>query len=139
LTDIFNKEKRSEIMGKIRGKNTAPEVLVRKILFSKGYRYRIHDNRLPGSPDISLPRHKLVIMVHGCFWHGHARCRLFRIPKTRVAFWKEKIGRNRVRDASVKRRLKRQGWRVLTVWECQLKPARIGRTMEKVFMALREK
>ena len=134
MADIFTKKKRSEIMSKIRGMNTSPEILVRKFLFANGYRFRIHDKRLPGSPDISLPSYQLVIMVHGCFWHGHKRCGQFRLPKTRVSFWQAKIEKNRKRDESVKRKLKYEGWRVIIAWECQLKPAKLEKLWKKLLL-----
>ena len=139
MADIFTKEKRSEVMSKIRGKNTSPELLVRKCLFAAGYRFRLHDKKLPGSPDISLPRHQLVIMVDGCFWHGHKRCKYFRLPKSRVSFWKDKIDKNRKRDQATKRKLKRLGWRVLTVWECQLKPDKLEKTIQKILSSVDKK
>lgn len=139
MADVFTKEKRSEVMSKIRGKNTTPELMVRKFLFAAGYRFRIHDKRLPGSPDISLPRHQLVIMVDGCFWHGHKRCKYFRLPKSRVSFWKEKIEKNRKRDQATKRKLRRQGWRVLTIWECQLKPDKLDKTIQKILSSVDKK
>jgi DNA mismatch endonuclease (patch repair protein) len=109
---------RSEMMSQIRTKDTAPEMLLRRALHAAGFRYRLHRKDLPGKPDITLPRHMVVIMVNGCFWHGHAECRNFRIPKTNREFWAAKITRNVERDKEQARRLREQGWRVLTVWEC---------------------
>ena len=123
MADIVTPEKRSLMMSGIRGKDTRPEILVRKALFAKGWRYRLHDKRLPGKPDLVFPRLRAVVFVDGCFWHGH-HCHLFRLPSSRVDFWMEKIGRNRERDIEVRRRLDELGWRHLTVWECALK----GRT-----------
>ena len=99
--DIVSKAKRSEIMSRIRGKNTLPELTVRKYLYSLGYRYRIHDTRLPGKPDIVLPRKRIAIEVRGCFWHGH-RCRLASIPKTNRSFWIKKINGNKIRDKNIR-------------------------------------
>lgn len=123
MADIVTPEKRSQMMAGIRGKNTTPEVVIRKALFARGWRYRLHDRRLPGKPDLVFPRLKAVVFVDGCFWHGHT-CNLFRLPSTRADFWKEKIGRNRQRDIEVRRALEGLGWRHLTVWECAIK----GRT-----------
>lgn len=120
MADIFAPEVRSRIMSRIRGKDTKPERLVRKILRDHGIRYRMNDRTLPGSPDLVLKDAKVAVLVHGCFWHGHRRCRRFRMPKSRVAFWRRKIETNRARDARVRRRLRRLGWKVVTVWECQL-------------------
>jgi DNA mismatch endonuclease, patch repair protein len=121
-TDIFSASRRSQIMGLIRGRDTKPEVLVRKTLRSLGYRFTENVPSLPGTPDIVLTPQKVVIFVHGCFWHGHRRCAKGRtLPKTRREFWKSKIQQNVERDRSVVRKLRRVGWRVLTVWECRLK------------------
>jgi DNA mismatch endonuclease (patch repair protein) len=119
--DTLSKEERSALMSKIRGKNTQPEKVVRKFLFSKGYRYRINDSRYPGSPDIVLPKCKVVIFVHGCFWHGHENCSLGRLPKSRTDYWKSKIEKNKERDLLVKEKLEAAGWRVIIVWNCQIR------------------
>lgn len=123
MVDIVTPEKRSLMMSGIRGKNTKPEILIRKALFARGWRYRLHDKRLPGKPDLVFPRLRAVVFVDGCFWHGHT-CHLFRLPSSRVDFWAEKIARNRQRDVEVRKALEGLGWRHLTVWECALK----GRT-----------
>lgn len=107
-------------MRAVRSKNTTPEVQVRKLLHALGFRYRLHVGTLPGTPDIVLPKHRIVIFVHGCFWHGHD-CHLFTSPRTREDFWNSKIEQNRVRDQGHTEELARKGWRVLTVWECALK------------------
>lgn len=107
-------------MSRIRGKDTKPEISIRKALFSRGFRYRLHDKALPGKPDIVFPRYKAVIFVHGCFWHGHD-CHLFKWPTSNESFWREKISRNREVDSNALECLDRLGWRVLTVWECALK------------------
>ncbi len=107
-------------MAGIRGKNTKPELLIRKALHARGFRYRIHCKDLPGNPDMCLPKYRAVIFVHGCFWHGHD-CHLFKWPKTRPEFWSAKIARNREVDGSALRRLADSGWRTATVWECALK------------------
>jgi DNA mismatch endonuclease (patch repair protein) len=108
-------------MSGIRGTNTKPEMIVRKLLHSAGFRYRLHSRELPGRPDIVLRKHKTVIFVHGCFWHGHENCALFRLPKSRTAFWENKILGNIERDGLLLETLERSGWRVAIIWECALK------------------
>ena len=120
MTDIVTPETRSRMMAGIRDKNTKPELSIRKLLHGKGFRYRLHDRKLPGKPDIVLPRYSAVILIHGCFWHGHD-CHLFRLPSTRTDFWKTKIDRNRHNDSSAIDSLSKSGWRVATVWECALR------------------
>ena len=109
-------------MSRIRGKDTAPEMTVRRLLHAAGLRYRLHRRDLPGRPDVVLPRHAAAVQVHGCFWHGHA-CPLFRLPSTRTEFWQAKIEANRRRDAAAEAALRAMGWRTLIVWECSLKGA----------------
>ena len=121
MTDIHSKEIRSFNMSQIRGSNTKPEILVRKFLFSNGLRFRLHDKKLSGRPDIVLPKYKSVIFVHGCFWHGHSGCRKFVIPKTKTDFWMNKINTNIANDKKHTIALRREGWKVLIVWECELK------------------
>jgi DNA mismatch endonuclease (patch repair protein) len=114
------------MMAGIRGKNTKPELLVRRGLHALGFRFRLHDRAMPGSPDLVLPRWRAVIFVHGCFWHAH-ECALFRWPGTRQDFWRNKIGSNCERDSKVEAALDLAGWRVLKIWECSMKgPDRIG-------------
>lgn len=120
MADIVTAEKRSQMMAGIRGKNTKPEIILRRRLHRLGYRYRIHVGSLPGSPDLVLPKWNAVIFIHGCFWHGHD-CSLFKLPQTRREFWEEKIGKNRARDSKVLGQLTDEGWRVLTVWECAIR------------------
>jgi DNA mismatch endonuclease (patch repair protein) len=108
------------MMSGIRGKNTKPELIIRSGLHRRGYRFRLHSNRLPGRPDIVLPKYRAAIMVHGCFWHGH-NCHLFKMPATRTEFWKNKITTNQQRDQDNRERLKTSGWRLLEIWECALK------------------
>lgn len=105
-------------MRAVKGKNTGPELVVRRALHAMGYRFRLHRRDLPGTPDIVLPSRRVAIFVHGCFWHGH-RCRKGRLPKSNVAFWAEKIDRNKARDRAVRAKLRRQGWRAMTIWQCQ--------------------
>lgn len=118
--DIWDKKKRSAVMAKIKSKDTKPEWIVRRYLFSRGYRYRKNVRGMPGTPDIVMRKYGIVIFIHGCFWHGHTDGHL---PHSNVDFWREKIERNKQRDARNKAELKRMGWRVMTIWECQLKPA----------------
>ena len=118
MPDIVSSEKRSEMMSRIGGKNTKPEVLVRKALHAAGYRFRLHRKDLPGTPDIVLPGRRLAIFVNGCFWHGHQDCRLAKVPSTRTEFWAEKLRRNRERDQQAIDELRAKNWRVLVVWEC---------------------
>lgn len=116
--DIFEKNVRSAIMAKVRSKNTNPEIIVRKILHDLGYRFRLHKDKLPGKPDVVLPKHKTVIFVHGCFWHGH-KCKRGQRPSTNVAFWDKKLSRNIARDKKNINDLKSLGWKCMVVWECQ--------------------
>lgn len=118
--DTLTPERRHENMSHIRGKDTKPEIVIRNYLFSRGLRYLKNDKRLPGHPDIVFPKYHTVIFVNGCFWHGHEECRYFRLPKSNTEFWKSKIERNRIRDIDNKRRLKSMGWRVITVWQCEI-------------------
>lgn len=118
--DIWSKAKRSDVMAKIRGKNTKPELIIRSALFRMGYRYRLHKANLPGKPDIVLPKHKTAIFVHGCFWHFHRDCREGRIPSSNSAFWKNKLEKNIDRDQRNIEKLKNNGWKVVTIWECEI-------------------
>lgn len=120
--DVHDKKTRSYNMSQIKGKNTKPEELVRKYLFSQGFRYRKNDKKLPGSPDIVLPKYKTVIFVNGCFWHGHEGCKYFVWPKSNEEFWKNKIETNIARDKKKIAALEQLGWKAIVVWECQLKP-----------------
>lgn len=120
MTDVVDSATRSRMMSGIRGKDTKPELQIRKALFANGYRYRLHDRRLPGKPDIVLKKYHTVIFVHGCFWHGHD-CYLFKWPRSRPDFWKKKIERNREIDRKAVTGLRKARWRVITVWECALK------------------
>ncbi len=119
--DIWSKKKRSAVMAKIRSRDTKPEMIVRRYLYSRGYRYRKNVKGLPGTPDIVLRKYGIVIFIHGCLWHGHDEDG--HVPKTNSDFWRKKIERNKQRDARDKDKLKRMGWSVMTIWECQLKPA----------------
>ena len=123
MADVHDADTRSYNMSCVKSKNTKPEIWVRKYLFACGFRYRINVKKLPGNPDIVLPKYKTAIFVNGCFWHGHKNCRYFVIPKTRTEWWLDKINRNIDRDQANILALKKSGWRVITIWECQLKPA----------------
>lgn len=123
VPDIVPKAVRSRMMAGIRGKNTKPEVLIRKQLFARGYRYILHDARLPGKPDLVFPKYHAVIEINGCFWHRH-KCSLFKWPTSRVDFWRRKLERNHSNDLVNGERLRAQGWRVLTLWECALRGPR---------------
>jgi DNA mismatch endonuclease (patch repair protein) len=121
-TDTLSPSERSERMGRIRGRDTKPELVVRRMVFAMGYRYRLHERALPGRPDLVFPGRKRALFVHGCFWHRHAaRCKLARLPKSRLEFWLPKLEGNRTRDRSNEAKLRARGWRVLVVWECQLR------------------
>ena len=127
MVDIVDVATRSRMMGGIRNKNTKPEMLVRRFLHARGFRYRLHVNSMPGKPDLVLPKYHAVIFVHGCFWHQHRNCRLAYTPKTRTEFWEEKLGRNADRDKLSTEKLIDIGWRVMTIWECALRDAEMRR------------
>ena len=129
MADVHSAKVRSYNMSRIRSKDTKPEELVRKYLFSKGFRYRKNDVRLPGKPDIVLPKYKTVIFVNGCFWHGHQGCRYFVWPKNNAEFWEKKIGDNIQRDDKICSLLKELGWNVIVIWECELKPSVAEKTL----------
>ena len=120
MTDVVDKATRSRMMSGIRGKDTKPELQVRKGLHARGFRFRLHDKQLPGKPDVVLPKYNAVIFVHGCFWHGHD-CHLFKVPETRTEFWTEKIVGTKIRDEYQQAQLINLGWRVMVIWECALK------------------
>lgn len=121
MTDLLSPEQRSNLMSRIRGKNTKPEMIVRSWLHKHGFRFRLHRKDLPGKPDIVLPKYKTVIFVHGCFWHRHEGCKRATTPKTRTGYWEEKFRKNRDRDLSKSDALNALGWKVLVVWECETK------------------
>jgi len=118
--DVFSREKRSQIMSRVSGKDTKPELIVRSQLHKLGYRFRLHRKDLPGKPDITLPRHKKVIFVHGCFWHGHTDCRRSKRPAINKKFWDEKLDKNIKRDAENIKKLQKLGWKVLVIWTCEV-------------------
>jgi DNA mismatch endonuclease, patch repair protein len=117
--DIVSPERRSQIMSRIRGKDTGPEILVRKAAYSLGFRYRLHDRRLPGSPDLVFSSRRTVIFVHGCFWHRHENCRYSYRPKSNIEFWAKKFETNLTRDERVRKELEALGWKIAVIWECE--------------------
>lgn len=123
MSEKISRETRSRMMASIRGRDTAPELLVRHHLHAKGFRYRVSPTGLPGRPDVVMPKWGVAVFVHGCFWHGHENCRNFRLPATRREFWAKKIGSNKVRDEASTKQLLSDGWRVAEVWECALRDA----------------
>jgi DNA mismatch endonuclease (patch repair protein) len=130
VADNRSPQSRSALMSRIRGKDTAPELVVRRLLHSLGYRFRLHRRDLPGTPDIVFPSMKKVVFVNGCFWHAHG-CKIGRAPKTRLDFWEPKLERTRQRDLSNRRRLRARGWGVLTVWQCAVRaPDKLARKLE---------
>jgi len=136
MADVHTPSTRSYNMSRIRGKDTKPEMLVRQYLHARGLRYRLHTKELLGKPDLVFSGLRTVIFVHGCFWHRHGGCRYFVVPKTRTDFWLNKIGRNVVNDERQQEELRNQGWRVLVVWECELRPPQRERTLERLFYSL---
>lgn len=134
MADRITPEHRSWNMRRIKGKDTSLEVLVRSWLFSQGYRFRKNDKRFPGTPDIVLPKYKTAIFINGCFWHHHSGCKLAYIPKSRTEFWMEKFQRNKENDVIHMQQLNEMGWRVITIWECQIKS-----DFEKTMSALDER
>ena len=138
MADKFSKQKRSEIMSKISGKETKPEILVRKFLFAQGFRFRKNDKRYPGKPDIVLPKYKTVIFVHGCFWHGH-NCPAGKLPETNKKFWEKKIKENIERDKKNEIELKKLGWKVITIWQCELKNKDVRvKTFDKILKEIKK-
>ena len=117
MVDIVDSATRSRMMSNIKGRNTKPELLIRSLLHAQGFRFRIHRKDLPGKPDIVLPKYKAIIFIHGCFWHGHQNCRLFKLPGSRTEFWEAKISKNQDNDLKTKELLLNSGWRICTIWE----------------------
>lgn len=132
MVDVHDKNTRSYNMSRIRSKDTKPEMLVRKFLFSNGFRYRLHDKKLPGKPDIVLKKYKTVIFVNGCFWHGHENCKYFIIPKTRTNWWVNKIERTKHLDYINYLKLKAEGWKIINIFECKLKSKNYKRTFSRL-------
>lgn len=134
--DVHTKQQRHRNMAAIRSANTKPELVVRKYLWSCGFRYRLNSRRLPGHPDLVLWKYRTCIFVNGCFWHGHEGCKYFVMPKTHTDFWQKKIARNKERDREEQQQLARMGWHCITVWECELKPGKRDKTLESLSFTL---
>ncbi|WP_281670784.1 very short patch repair endonuclease [Rikenella microfusus] len=133
MTDTVSKQKRSEIMSHVTGKETKPEIIVRKYLFAHGLRYRKNAKNLPGTPDIVFPKYKTVVFVNGCFWHGHEGCKYAHLPSTNLSYWVKKIAANLERDERKKRELKELGYKVLVIWQCQLKITVREKNLEELY------
>lgn len=136
MADVHSPTVRSYNMSMIKGKNTKPEIIVRKFLYSKGFRFRLHRKDLPGKPDIVLPKYRTVIFINGCFWHGHKNCKYFVVPKTRTEWWKNKIGKNMLNDKKNISILKENDWKVITIWTCQLKVKKNKLTINRTLSTL---
>ncbi len=136
MTDVHDKATRSYNMSRIKGKDTKPEMIVRRFLHANRFRYRLHVKDLPGKPDIVLPKYRTVIFVHGCFWHGHEGCKYFKIPGTRTEWWREKIEKNRQNDKKAAKNLQKENWAVIVINECQLKKDKINKTLYKCVMKM---
>lgn len=132
MADVHTPEQRSYNMSRIKGTNTKPEMLVRKYLHAHGYRYKLHDKTLPGKPDLILPKYRTVIFIHGCFWHGHTNCKYYVVPKTKTDWWLAKINGNIANDEKAIQALMQDGWKVITVWECDLKPKKAEETLKEL-------
>lgn len=138
MSDVHSREVRSYNMSQIRGKDTKPELIVRKYLFSRGFRYRVHDKKLPGQPDIVLKKYNTVIFVHGCFWHAHENCKYHVIPKTRREWWIEKLEKTKSKDKDNILLLAEMGWNVIIIWECKLKKDDLQDTLQNLGATLIE-
>jgi DNA mismatch endonuclease, patch repair protein len=136
MADVHTTEQRRYNMQQIRSTNTKPEMVVRKFLHANGFRYSLHNKKLTGKPDIVLRKYKTIIFINGCFWHGHANCKYFVIPKTRTKWWTDKIFANKTKDEKVVKALRKDGWKVITVWECKLKPAKIEKALTNILLRL---
>ena len=134
--DSQTPQQRHNNMAAIHGKDTKPEIIVRKYLWRHGFRYRLNHARLPGRPDVVLRMYRTCIFVNGCFWHGHENCRYYTVPKTRTEFWVNKVKRNQERDLEVQHKLARMGWHCITIWECELKPAHREATLQSLVYTL---
>ena len=139
MADVHEKKTRSYNMSMIKGKGTKPEILVKKFLYKNGYRYRLNYPKLPGKPDIVLPKYKSVIFINGCFWHGHENCKYFVIPKTRTEWWLNKINSTKARDVKKINELKKMGWKCKVIWECQLKTEERENTLQDLLLYLKVK
>ncbi|MDE5573041.1 MAG: very short patch repair endonuclease [Muribaculaceae bacterium] len=136
MSDVLTKEQRHRCMSNVKSKNTKPEIMVRKFLFSNGYRYRVNRKDLPGKPDIVLPKYKTVVFINGCFWHGHPKCKYATIPATNRDFWLAKINGNVERDKLTREKLSQLGWKVIDIWQCQLKPHEKETTLNQLISNL---
>ncbi len=136
MAGVHDKKKHSYDMWRIKATNAKPEWLVWKFLHAQGFRYKLHDKTLPAKPDIELPKYKAVIFIHGCFWHGHINCKYYVVPKTRTDWWVNKINVNNVNDVRGVKTLRKEGWKIIPVWECQLKTAKAEKTLEKILLRL---
>jgi len=136
MVDVHSKEVRSYNMSQVKGKDTKPELLVRRFLFANGLRYRLYDKKLSGKPDIVLPKYKTVIFIHGCFWHGHENCKYSILPKTRTEFWSDKIEGNKKRDKANIEQLKSKGWNVLIIYGCELKGNKQEQTLDNILNSI---
>ncbi len=136
MADVHDKATRSKNMAAIKSKNTKPEMLVRRFLYANGFRYKLHDKSLPGKPDIVLPKYKTIIFVHGCFWHGHEGCKYYVVPKTRTDWWLNKIHGNIANDKKATKALKKEGWKIINLWECDLKPSVLNRSLLRLLKKL---
>jgi DNA mismatch endonuclease (patch repair protein) len=136
MTDVHDTATRSFNMSRIKSKNTLPELIVRKFIFSKGLRYRIHVKSLPGNPDIVLPKYRTVIFVHGCFWHGHENCKYFVVPKTRTEWWLNKIQLNKQKDFDNISYLEKSGWKIITIFEKKKKKGKVNQTLNNLINEL---
>ena len=138
MADVHNRSVRSYNMSRIKGRDTKPELVVRKFLHSRGLRYRLHRKDLPGKPDLTLKKYQAVILIHGCFWHGHEGCSYFSVPKTNTEWWLSKIYSNKKRDKSARKSLESTGWKVIVIWECELRKPRRIETLERVLDEVRQ-
>lgn len=138
MADVHNKLTRSYNMSQIKGRNTKPEILVRRALFSQGFRYSLNDKNLPGKPDLVLPKYKTVIFINGCFWHGHEGCKYFVVPKTRTEWWLNKINKNKGKDTESGMILTKMGWKIITVWECELVSGKKDYRLKSLINELKE-
>ena len=137
MADVHSKAIRSYNMSRIKGKDTKPEILVRKFLHARGFRYRLHVKDLPGKPDIVLPKYKTIIFIHGCFWHGHENCKYYVVPKTRTDWWLNKINGNNANDHKAVEALQNEGWKIITIWTCELKPNKSDTTLTSLIEKLK--
>ena len=138
MADIHDKKTRSYNMSQVKSKNTKPEIMVRKFLFSKGFRYKLHDKTLPGKPDLVFPKFKAVLFINGCFWHGHDSCKYSTIPETRKEWWSDKITSTKRKDSENMLKLQQMGWKVITVWGCELKGIKKDLTLNQIFAEFKQ-